>query len=376
MAERKNRPCLEGNTLIESVQDKNLAEYEAFVAASPEGHFMQSRTWGQVKNNWRWEGLISRGEDGKIRGTMGILIRKVPYLPWTLMYAGRAPVCDIHDRETLAELVDAARKLGKKYKSYVLKMDPDVLSGDTAFSEAMEALGFRNAQGGKNFEEIQPKYVFRLALNGRGEDELLASFEQKTRYNIRLAVRRGVKVRVCGEEMLDDFSRIMNETGARDGFIVRPRSYFKRMLDCLGEHARLYMAFYEDKPIAGTLAIAYGDKVWYLYGASSNEYRNVMPNYLLQWEMIRWAVERSAAVYDFRGVSGDLSEDNPLYGLYRFKRGFNGEFCEFIGELNLVFSPAAYQIVEKGQHIYRRLRRLRYVHKMRAERDTRQDTAV
>jgi len=347
--------------LIEYVNDTNLKEYEAFVAAHPKGHFMQSRAWGHVKDNWRWEGILSRGADGKIRGAMGVLIRKVPYLPWTMMYAGRAPVCDLHDRETVAELIGAARTLAKKHKSYALKMDPDVLSSDAEFAGIIESLGFHNAQAGKNFEEIQPKYVFRIALNGRGEDEILASFEQKTRYNIRLATRRGVEVRICGEEMLDDFSRIMNETGTRDGFIVRPRSYFKKMLDALGENARLYMAFYEGKPIAGTLAIAYGDKVWYLYGASSNEYRNVMPNYLLQWEMIRWAIERGAAIYDFRGVSGDLSEDNPLYGLYRFKRGFNGDFCEFIGELNLVFDKLAYVIVEKGQHVYRKLRRMLYV---------------
>ena len=354
---------MEDKILIETVNESNLAEYEAFVQASPKGHFMQSRLWGHVKDNWRWEGVISRGADGKIRGTIAFLIRKVPSMPWTMLYAGRGPVCDLHDEETVTELVGAAKAVAKKYRSYALKMDPDVLSSDKVFARIAEKLGFRNAQAGKNFEEIQPKYVFRLYLGGRSEEEVLASFEQKTRYNIRLASRKGVTVRVCGDEMLDDFSRIMNETGARDGFIVRPREYFKKMLDALGEHARLYMAFYEDKPIAGTLAIAYGDKVWYLYGASSNEYRNVMPNYLLQWEMIRWAIERKAAVYDFRGVSGDLSEDNPLYGLYRFKRGFNGDFTEFIGELNLVFNPIAYAIVEKGQHVYRRIRRKLRTHK-------------
>ena len=353
--------------LTEFVNEKNLAQYEAFVEASPKGHFMQSRLWGYVKDNWKWEGILSKDADGNIRGAMGVLIRKVPYMPWSIMYAGRGPVCDLHDRETVAELVAAARTLAKKHKCYTLKMDPDILATDEIFASIAKDLGFRAAQAGKNFEEIQPKFVFRIQLGGRSEEEVLASFEQKTRYNVRLASRKGVDVRVCGEEMLDDFSRIMNETGTRDGFIVRGRDYFKKMLDSLGEHARLYMAFYEDKPVAGTLAIAYGDKVWYLYGASSNQYRNVMPNYLLQWEMIRWAIERNAAIYDFRGVSGDLSEDNPLYGLYRFKRGFNGDFCEFIGELNLVFNKAAYTIVEKGQHLYRRLRRLRYVKRARAD---------
>ena len=95
----------------------------------------------------------------------------------------------------------------------------------------------------------------------------------------------------------------------------------------------------EGTPIAGTLAIHYGDKVWYLYGASSNEHRNLMPNYLLQWRMIQWAVETGCRIYDFRGVSGNVSEDNPLYGLFRFKQGFGGDFTEFVGEEDLVLSP-------------------------------------
>lgn len=349
--------------MTEFVNQDNLKEFEAFVEGHPKGHFIQSRMWGDVKNNWDWVGIISRGSDGAVRGAMSILVRHLPVVPWTMMYAGRAPVCDVHDEETLRDLIDAAKKAAKKYHSYVLKMDPDVLSSDTEFADIMRRIGFDIQEESKNFEGVQPRYVFRLYLEGRGEDELLASFTQKTRYNIRLASRKGVTVKICGDEMVHDFSQIMNETGVRDGFIVRGEDYFRKMLNVLGEHARLYMAFYEDKPIAGTLAVWYGDKVWYLYGASSNEYRNVMPNYLLQWEMIRWAVEKNARVYDFRGVSGDLSEDNPLYGLYRFKAGFNGDFTEFVGEMNLILSKPVYTLLEKGQHLYRKLRKARFVRK-------------
>lgn len=349
--------------MIEFVTEKNREEYEAFVMSHPYGHFMQSYLWGKVKDNWMWEGVISRGADGTIRGANEYSDPPPAVVPWTIMYAGRAPVCDPHDRETIRELVSGARQLAKRYHSYELKMDPAVLSSDTAFADIMRAEGFRISEGSKNFEGVQPRYVFRIRMDGRGEDELMASFQQKTRYNIRLAVRRGVTVRVCGKEMVPDFARIMYETGIRDGFITRGADYFAKMLDVLGEHARLYMAFYEDRPVAGTLAIWYGDKVWYLYGASSNESRNVMPNYLLQWEMIRWAIEKGSRIYDFRGVSGDLSEDNPLYGLYRFKKGFNGDFCEFVGEMNLVLNRPLYALVENGQHVYRRLRKIRYMHK-------------
>ena len=335
--------------MIEFVTKENLDAYEAFVEAHPWGHFMQSRLWGHVKDNWTWEGVLSRGEDGSLRGALGILIRRLPGLPLTIMYAGRGPVCDPHDGAAIADLIAGARKLAKRYRSYELKMDPAVLSSDTEFTDLMRAQGFKISDS-RNFEGVQPRYVFRIDMRGRGEEELLASFQQKTRYNIRLAQRKGVTVRICGSEMVPDFARIMRETGVRDGFITRDAAYFDKMLKALSEHARLYMAFYEDKPVAGTLAIRYGDKVWYL----------------LQWEMIRWAIESGSRIYDFRGVSGDLSEDNPLYGLYRFKRGLNGDFTEFVGELNLALNKPVYALVERGQHLYRKLRQRRYQRKNRA----------
>ena len=266
--------------------------------------------------------------------------------------------------------MEAAKRLAKTEKAYVIKIDPDVPSSDTDFAKLLTDSGFQTRDTGKNFEAIQPKYVFRLYLNGRTEEELLASFHQKWRYNIRLAVKKGVEVRICGKEMVADFARIMVETGVRDNFATRPPEYFAAMLDNLGEHCRLYMAFHEGKPIAGTLAILYGDKVCYLYGASSNEHRNLMPNYLLQWNMIQWAVENHCRVYDFRGVSGDLSEDNPHYGLYRFKKGFGGEFTEFLGEYDYVLKKASYFIAEKGALAYKGLAAKLYMLKNRKKTKT------
>lgn len=351
--------------MIEFVTKENLAEYEAFVQAHPKGHFMQSCLWAKQKPEWIWEAMICRGDDGKIKGAMSVLIRKVPYLPYRLMYAGRGPVCDICDTETLRELTDGAKALAKRYKAYTLKIDPDVLVEDAEFIARMESLGYKRLDTGKNFSGIQPRFVFRLYLNGRNQEELMESFHSKTRYNIRLAERKGVRVEIKGKEAAGDFSDLMMETGVRDGFVVRNREYFENMMDNLGEHCRLYMAYSGDTPIAGTLAIHYGDKVWYLYGASSNNHRNLMPNYLLQWNMIQWAQELGCRVYDFRGVSGDLSEDNPLYGLYRFKKGFNGDFTEFAGEFDYVFSPVIHTAVEKGEKVYRKLRKRLFMLKNR-----------
>jgi lipid II:glycine glycyltransferase (peptidoglycan interpeptide bridge formation enzyme) len=324
----------------------------------PKGHFMQSPEWAKVKSNWKNEIITVEDENGNIKGSMSVLIRKLPLLNYTMMYSPRGPVCDVHDEDTLQRLLDKTKLLAKKYRSYVLKIDPDVEIEDREFGQIMSKLGFKIANASKNFEGIQPRFVFRLNIKDKSEEELLQIFHQKVRYNIRLAIKKGVTVKIGSRKDIPDFHRVMVETGLRDKFVVRSAQYFEKMYDCLGpEHLRLYLAYYEDKIIAGTIAVLYGNKCWYLYGASSNKYRNVMPNYLLQWEMIRWALEKHCDLYDFRGVSGDLDEKNPLYGLYKFKKGFNGKFTEFIGEMDYIFNPFIHFAVEKGEKIFREARR-------------------
>ena len=106
----------------------------------------------------------------------------------------------------------------------------------------------------------------------------------------------------------------------------------------------------------GIFDIDYGNKVWYLYGASSNEHRNLMPNYLLLWEGIKYAIGQGKDVYDFRGVSGVLDESHPQYGLYRFKKGFNAEFTEFIGEIYLDFKPLVYKLYKISEKTFKKAR--------------------
>ncbi len=341
--------------MTEIVTKEMIPEYEAFLESHPEGHFAQSALWAKQKPAWRWKAIVCRDETGRIKGAISFLIRRMPIVRRNMMYACRGPVCDLTDKATFAELMDASKALAKEEKAYVIKIDPDVPSSNTDFAAMLEDHGFRTRDTGKNFEAIQPKYVFRLYLNGRTEEEIQAGFHQKWRYNIRVALKKGVEIRLCGKEMVPEFARIMIETGLRDNFATRPPEYFEAMLDNLGDKCRLYMAFHEDKPIAGTLAILYGDKVWYLYGASSNEHRNLMPNYLLQWSMMQWAIENHCRVYDFRGVSGDISEDNPHYGLYRFKKGFGGDFTEFVGEYDYVQNKLIYFAAEKGSLAYKNL---------------------
>lgn len=312
---------------------------------------------GKSKSFWKNEVVVSEDDNGNITGSLSILIRKMPVFGY-LMYASRGPICGTHDEEALKQLTEGAKQLAKKYKAMVLKIEPDIKSDDKEFREIVEKLGYKIKDDAKNFrEEIQPRYVFRLDIKGKTEDEIFKNFHSKTRYNIRLATKKGVTVKEGNKEDLKDFHRIMVETGARDGFIIRPLEYFEKMYDELApEHMKVLMAYYEGKPISGVIPIIYGNKTWYLYGASSNEYRNVMPNYLLQWEMIKMAIARKQDMFDLRGVSGVVDENHPQYGLYRFKKGFGAEFTEFIGEIYIPFKPFKYKLYKFSEKVFRNIR--------------------
>lgn len=283
------------------------------------------------------------------------------------MYAPRGPVCDINNIDLLNKLIADAKEIANAVNACVIMLDPDVTLDNTEYVKALESAGFKG-KNGKNFEGTQPRFVFRLNVKGKTADELMAEFHSKTRYNIRVALKNGVEVKIADKSEARTFYEIMLETGMRDNFVTRPLSYFESMLQNLGDNARLYMAYYEGKAIAGTLAVHYGNKVWYLYGASSNAYRNVMPNYLLQFEMIKWAVDEGCDIYDFRGVSGDLSPENPLYGLYKFKKGFSGDLVEFIGEYELITKPFVYKSMQKARHILSIFTRIVYRIKNRGKK--------
>ena len=185
----------------------------------------------------------------------------------------------------------------------------------------------------------------------------MASFHPKTRYNARLAARKGVTVEVKGIEACEEFHDLMLVTGERDNFATRDTSYFKRIMEAFGDDARIYLAYYDGKTIAGALNVICGDKEWYVYGASSNEYRNVMPNYLVQWEMIRWAIERGCSWYDFRG--GYPDESNPLHGIFKFKKGFCNDYMELMGEADLIIDKLGYVAVNAAQKAVKATRGIR-----------------
>lgn len=336
-----------------------VREFDSFVKAHCNGHFMQTTAWADVKPMWDWQGIVVYGSEG-ITAAMGVLIRPLP-LGFSMLYAPRGPVCDRNDQALWEELLAALKQLARKRKGILLHLDPDESDSNSHFRAMLKELGFTE-KADEGFGNIQPQYVFRLSLNNREEGEVFRSFSQKTRYNIGLSLRKGITLReYAGDEaiphgVLEDFYSLMETTGQRDHFFIRTQAYFEGLLRALQEDARIFVAYLYGQPIAGSIEVFCGKKAWYLYGASANAHRNAMPNYLLQWVMIQRAIARGCEMYDFRGVPGDVTEADPLYGLYRFKKGFSGTYTKFTGLFTYRFRPLMCMVLEAAMALRRLLR--------------------
>lgn len=340
---------------------EEAGRYDAFIAAAPKGHILQSYAWGQVKARTGWQPLYLVVEEGDSIVAAALLLRRVlPVGGKSILYSPRGPVFDLQDQTLFDFFLEEVRRLGRREGAILWKIDPDVPLPAGHLPAYLRTRGFIPVAGRGGFEGTQPRSVFRLDI-GRPAEELLASFHPKTRYNIRLAQRRGVVVQQeCTRADLAVFYRLLVETARRDGFLIRGPAYFEALWDELvrRDYARLFLAFYQGEPIAGSLAFIMGQKAWYVYGASANRHREVMPNHLLQWTMINWAKERGCSLYDFRGAPGTSDPQHPLHGLYRFKKGFAGEHVTFIGEYDLVLSPVWYRAWRLVQPLHYRTVRL------------------
>lgn len=332
---------------LREATQQDRQRFDDFIARFETGDLLQSFEWGDLKARSGWQPVRLIAErDGKIVAAASLLKRAIPKVGRCIMYASRGPVLDTTDFALLSAFTEYLKQTAIKHKAILLKIDPPIPVEDTASETHLRNVGFSPIQL-KGFGGTQPKCVMQLDLAGRTEEELLASFKPKWRYNIRLAEKKGVTVNMdCDRSELATFYSLLKETCERDGFLVRGLSYFEDMWDALvpAGYMKLVLTYYEDTPVAGAIAYIFGDKAMYTYGASSNQHRNVMPNHLMQWRMIQWAVEHGCKWYDFRGVSpkkGDGSDDH-LQGLNRFKEGFSPRFVEYVGEYDMVLSPAWY----------------------------------
>ena len=316
-----------------SSKAKELEKY-----CSKYGTFTQSALWAKVKNNWQAEYITAKDENGQICGSMLLLIKRLP-LGKVFVYAPRGPVCDMSDLTVLNNLIGQAIKLTKKYKAFMLRIDPMILETDDEAIDNLKRLGFVHHSKRVGYENIQCRENYVLDVDGKCEEEVFDSFKSKWRYNVRLASKRGVKCGFYGNEKLDDFMFLMQQTAEHDNFQYRERTYFERILREFGDRAKLCMSYLDGEPLSGALCIEYGGVMSYVYGCSSSKNRNCMPNHLMQWTMIRRAIQRNCHTYDFCGIPYWNIKEHPNYGVYRFKQGFNGYVVTYAGEFDYRCQP-------------------------------------
>lgn len=357
--------------IIDRSDAKLIEEYESFVKSHKNGSCMQSLKWHEIKSNWGWDAVISRGGDGKIRGTCLVLVKKIPVLNTTFLYAPRGPVYDFDDRETFLDLFDGIKAVGKKYRSYQFMCDPFSEEGDTDHTEYMKSLGF-TVQNDDQTIQVCANYIIR-DLDKKTSDDIMKNFDTSYRNQVRRAPKVGVYCKVCGAEALDDFFSLYSETGARDGFAIRNKEYLSRFLSAFAaDECRLFMCYVQEDgkeiPLSGAITTCYGTRAFFAYAASATHHRNFYPNHLMQWEMINWAREQGCTIYDFGGIPYYYDKSNPAYGVYHFKKGFGGEVVVYAGEFFYTLRPMMMKITNLGHKLYELRRRIS--HKKKQEKRT------
>ena len=192
-------------------------------------------------------------------------------------------------------------------------------------------------RGRKAHAHYQPEETLVLDLS-LSEEDILKQMKPKGRYNIKLAREKGVEVRQSTDVKI--FCDLLNETTVRDKFHSHPCSYYEKFLGSLP--AKLFVAYFEEKPIAALIATFYKNTATYYFGASSDEHRNIMAPYLLQWEVIRHARAKGCQYYDFLGIAPSDSRNHPWQGVTQFKKKFGGTIVKYPCAREYVFRPILY----------------------------------
>ena len=369
-----------------SVREISPEEHLSFVtarAAQTSVSFLQCPSWAGVKREWGARHLGWFDGSDQLVGVGLVLLRQVPKVKKFLAYLPEGPVLDwagCAERDDLeawlAPMVEHLKGAG----AFGVKMGPpvvrrrwsaptvkaaiaegsakrlaDVPADETdptadRVAATLDRLGWRAPGGDGGFAAGQPQYVFQVPLAGRTEEELLAGFNQLWRRNIKKADKAGVEVSLGDAADLPAFHALYAETAERDHFTPRGLAYFQQMWAAMSaedpRRIRLYLARHEGDLVAATTMVQVGRHAWYSYGASSTAKREVRGSNAVQWRMIRDAAQAGAEVYDLRGITDTLSEDDPHFGLIQFKLGTGGEAVEYLGEWDLPLNRVLFKAFE------------------------------
>lgn len=348
--------------------------WNQLISRLPEPHFLQTHEWGGLKSAYGWEPVyLIWDESGNMREERGgrdtfssaraacmILKRSVSLFRGifkaNILYAPKGPLLDWNDQSLRARVLDDLQAFARREGAIFLKIDPDVELGRGIPQSEGE---IRNANGqavmedlkrrgwGYSAGQIQFKNTVLIPLDST-EDELLARMKPKTRYNVRLAYKKGVSLRMGKVDDLPGLYKMYAETSVRDGFVIRDEEYYmqawKLFMQGGDPSAMPLIAEVDGEPVAAIFLFIFGKRAYYVYGMSRAAHREKMPTYLLQWEAMKLAKSRGCAVYDLWGAPDVFDESDPMSGVFRFKQGLGGVVIRTLGAYDFAPSKFLYSL--------------------------------
>lgn len=361
--------------------------WNSTISNLPGVHVLQSWEWGRVKSKFGWQPncmiWIKAGEKfftfsnqlpvhveaEPIVGAALILQRNIRIGSFAhkmgVIYVPKGPMIDWTDILLRRRVLEDLREFAEKHSAIFIKIDPDFEIGtgvpgnpDSTENPATESILSDMSTAGWQFSEEQVQFRNTVLIDLEpSEDELLSKMKQKTRYNVNLAKRKGLVVRIGLPEDIDALIRMYAETSLRDGFTIRNEGYYREVWNTFlfsqapkrlnQPVAEALIADFEGQPIAGVIIFRFAGKAWYLYGMSRTAHRDKMPNHLLQWEAIKRVKSAGCKVYDLWGAPDEFVEDDPLWGVYKFKEGLGGTVHRFLGAWDLPINRMLFRLYTK-----------------------------
>lgn len=327
---------------VRIISDRN--QWDDFVAEASYGAITQSYTWGELARFVGMEplriGVVN--EQGKLTAAMGILVASLPRLHASYFYVPRGPILADPQSDSMTALLQFARQQARAYKAFMIKIEPAADMDTKNWADALKNLGFRSSESALH---VRNEWILDIHSE---EEEILANMKAQWRRNIRLATRNGVLVRQANTpDDIATFYKILRASSEQNQFFIHNEEYFRKLLDLFGkdQQAVLLLAEHEHEIVGGIIVMRFGDWAWYRFGASSAQHRELRANHLLQWEGIQWAKSHGCQHYNFLGIPTDVTDTNdPVYGVYIFKRGFGGYARCSMESYELAYNPIAYKL--------------------------------
>jgi peptidoglycan pentaglycine glycine transferase (the first glycine) len=347
--------------------------WNELIASMPIPHLLQTWEWSQVKAKYGWQPMPFVWNDQQSAmsnqplATAMILKRSVPVGGFAkklcVLYIPKGPNLDWNDTILRQRVLGDLQMFAKRQGAIFVKVDPDVALGQ-GVPRTEEAVEFNGGQEvwselmrlGWRFSQDQIQFRNTVLINlFPSDDELLRCMKQKTRYNIHLAQKKGVTVRVGTADDLPMLYRMYTETSVRDGFLIREEGYYQTVWRTFGYSSRvahsqstpfheLLIAEVDGEPVGAVSMFYFAGQAIYLFGMSRDEQREKMPNYLLQWEAMRRAKVLGCKIYNLWGAPNEFDESDGLWGVFRFKEGLGGYVLRTIGAWDFTPNPMLYKM--------------------------------